>query len=210
MFFTSRVVRSSKVTNSRQDGISDAERLHLAKSMNHSLSTADSYYDHGGTKSSVLKTICTEAKERTKRKLQHSELNIGENEEVDISNLPFVSTPISNNFNRKLSKFENKDANVNKLESFMNANCTPSCSGLTLFNKRSCQTDIDISSSVASHNVSVSENTNMPEIITLHKSTNVAESANVAESLFLDNSRCMDKSLSMDNTRSVDEIENVS
>lgn len=53
----SRVIRSSKVTNARNALVSSEDKEHLARSMSHSLSTSEKYYDLSSTKNSVIKCI---------------------------------------------------------------------------------------------------------------------------------------------------------
>ena len=55
--FSSRTIRGSKITVSRSKNPSDSEKNHLANSMSHSRSTADSYYDYSVIENSVVKVL---------------------------------------------------------------------------------------------------------------------------------------------------------
>ena len=92
--FTSRVVRKSKVTNSRKSNFTDAHRATLAKSMNHSVPTADAYYDLACVKDSVLKTVANDAILRLKRKSTILSDALTEGTEVSLSSGDlYTSTP---------------------------------------------------------------------------------------------------------------------
>lgn len=54
---SSRVVRASKITHSRERNISEEEKRSLAISMNHSLQTAERYYNFNELSNSVAKSI---------------------------------------------------------------------------------------------------------------------------------------------------------
>lgn len=54
---STRVLRHSKVTNSRAKNINTDQRREIAEAMNHSLETANRYYNFTSANSSVVKTI---------------------------------------------------------------------------------------------------------------------------------------------------------
>ena len=54
---SSRSSRASKVTNSRKNALSEQEKQSLAKAMNHSLQTAERYYNFDDLKNSVVKSL---------------------------------------------------------------------------------------------------------------------------------------------------------
>ena len=60
---SSRTIRGSRITNSRMQNISADERNSLAKSMNHSVNTAERYYNYEEISNSVSKTLLLEQQE---------------------------------------------------------------------------------------------------------------------------------------------------
>ena len=62
---SSRTIRGSIVSNSRERNFSDEHLNHLAKSMNHSRSTADSYYDYSSINNSISQVLSKHSKDTT-------------------------------------------------------------------------------------------------------------------------------------------------
>ena len=82
------------VTNSGKSNFTDADRAALAKSMNHSVPTADEDYDLACVKDSVLKIVANDAKLRLKRKSTIFSDALTEGKEVSLSSGDlYTSTP---------------------------------------------------------------------------------------------------------------------
>lgn len=81
---SSRIIRKSTVTNSVKGNCTYKDRLHLAKSMSHNMSTADVHYDRINKKDSVLHRL-------SKRKEIQSVSNSG----VAVEEIPISSRPPS-------------------------------------------------------------------------------------------------------------------
>ena len=57
---STRTIRSSRVTNKNRLSLTDAQKRDLADSMNHSVSTADRYYNYSSVTDSVVRTLSLE------------------------------------------------------------------------------------------------------------------------------------------------------
>ena len=57
---SSRTIRSSRITNRNKYSLTDAQKRDLADSMNHSVSTADRYYNYSSVTDSVVRTLSLE------------------------------------------------------------------------------------------------------------------------------------------------------
>ena len=63
---SSRAIRGSRVTNLNKESLSDSQRIDLASAMNHSVSTADRYYNYSSGTDSVVRSLSLEKKIATK------------------------------------------------------------------------------------------------------------------------------------------------
>lgn len=54
---TSRAIRGSKITHNRSLNVSDSERRNLAKSMSHSVATAERFYNYNDINNSVVESL---------------------------------------------------------------------------------------------------------------------------------------------------------